>query len=212
MLELIAKKIGMTHLFQESGNQTPVTIIKLYDNCVFDVVNDEGKEFTSVSIAFDKAENAKNITKPVAGKFIKKSLPIFKKLHNSRLNKDTQLKFGDALQLDSVVKKGDKINVSGITVGKGFAGVMKRWNFAGLEASHGVSVSHRSAGSVGQCQDPGRIFKGKKMAGHMGAKRATVKNLEVVMIDNEKSIIGLKGSIPGNAGSDIVLKIPNNLY
>ena len=109
MLELIAKKIGMTHLFQESGNQTPVTIIKLYDNCVFDVVNDEGKEFTSVSIAFDKAENAKNITKPVAGKFIKKSLPIFKKLHNSRLNKDTQLKFGDALQLDSVVKKGDKI-------------------------------------------------------------------------------------------------------
>ena len=122
------------------------------------------------------------------------------------------MKFGDALQLDSVVKKGDKINVSGITVGKGFAGVMKRWNFAGLEASHGVSVSHRSAGSVGQCQDPGRIFKGKKMAGHMGAKRATVKNLEVVMIDNEKSIIGLKGSIPGNAGSDIVLKIPNNLY
>lgn len=212
MLELIAKKIGMTHLFQESGSQTPVTIIKLYDNCVFEIVNNKSKAFTSVSIAFDKVESVKNISKPVAGKFIKKSLPIYKKIHNSKLNLDTKLKFGESIELDSVIKKGDKVNVSGITIGKGFAGVMKRWNFAGLEASHGVSVSHRSAGSVGQCQDPGRIFKGKKMAGHIGSKRSTIKNLEVVIIDSEKSIIGLKGSIPGYSGSDIVLKIPNNLY
>lgn len=212
MLELIAKKIGMTHLFQESGSQTPVTIIKLYDNCVFDVVNSEEKDFATISIAFDKAQSVKNISKPLAGQFIKKSLPIYKKIHNSKLNKDTSLKSGESVNLDSVIKRGDKLNVSGVTIGKGFAGVMKRWNFAGLEASHGVSVSHRSAGSVGQCQDPGRIFKGKKMAGHMGAKKSTIKNLEVVIVDSENSIIGLKGSVPGYSGSDIVLKIPNNLY
>ncbi len=107
-------------------------------------------------------------------------------------------------------KEGDKIDISGITSGKGFAGVMKRWNFRGLEASHGVSVSHRSHGSTGQRQDPGKVFKGKKMAGHMGVDKVTVKNLEIVIIDKENSLIAVKGSVPGNSGSDILIKTAKN--
>jgi 50S ribosomal protein uL3 len=116
---------------------------------------------------------------------------------------------GQELSIE-IQPEGDKINISGVSVGKGFAGVMKRWNFRGLEASHGVSVSHRSHGSTGQRQDPGKTFRGKKMAGHMGVDNITVKNLEVLIVDKEKSVIAVKGSIPGNPGGDVVLKITRN--
>lgn len=210
MLELVGKKIGMTHRFDESGASIPLTMLQVYENCVLDLVVNEEKSFDNLLVAFEKANGPKGISKPVAGIFNKKSLPLFKKILGSQVAKGLQLKAGDSITIDSVVSEGDKIDVSGITSGKGFAGVMKRWNFRGLEASHGVSVSHRSHGSTGQRQDPGKTFRGKKMAGHMGVDRITVKNLEVLIIDKEKSVIAVKGAVPGNAGSDVILKIAKN--
>ncbi len=207
MLQLVGKKIGMTHVFKDNGISIPLTMLQVYDNCVVDFIANEDKDFDNISIAFNKAEKTKNISKSIIGFFAKKSLPVYKKLLTSKLNKGFEVKSGDSLDLDSLFKKGDKIAVSGTTIGKGFAGAMKRWNFGGLEASHGVSVSHRSHGSTGQRQDPGKTFKGKKMAGHMGVDKVTVKNLEVVLVDKEKSIIAVKGAVPGNAGSEIILKI-----
>ena len=207
MLELLGKKIGMTHLFSEEGSLIPLTMLQVYDNCVLDHVANEDKDFDSLSVAFEKASSPKRISKSVAGIFNKKSLPLFKKIHNSQVAKGSSLKSGDSIAVDSVVKIGDKIAIRGCTIGKGFAGVMKRWNFGGLEATHGVSVSHRSHGSTGQRQDPGKTFRGKKMAGHMGTENVTVKNLEVVLIDKEKSVIAVKGAVPGNAGADVILKI-----
>jgi large subunit ribosomal protein L3 len=207
MLQLVGKKIGMTHLFQENGISVPLTMLQVYDNCVLDLAVNENEDFDSLSVAFNKTEKTKNISKSIIGFFAKKSLPVYKRCLESRLKKGSELKSGDAITVDSVFAEGDKISVSGISSGKGFAGAMKRWNFAGLEATHGVSVSHRSHGSTGQRQDPGKTFKGKKMAGHMGVDKITVKNLEVIIIDKEKSVIAVKGAVPGNAGADVILKI-----
>lgn len=207
MLELLGKKIGMTHLFSEEGVIVPLTMVQLYDNCVLSLATDEEKDFDNLSVAFEKATHPQRISKSVAGIFNKKSLPLFKKIHNSQVKKGLSLKVGDSIAVDSVIQAGDKIGIRGTTIGKGFAGVMKRWNFRGLEASHGVSVSHRSHGSTGQRQDPGKTFKGKKMAGHMGVANVTTKNLEVVLVDKEKSVIAIKGAVPGHAGSDVIVKI-----
>ena len=207
MLELLGKKIGMTHVFKDGGVMLPLTMVQVYENCVIEVTENSEKEFDNVLLAFQKVDNVKKLTKSVAGIFNKKSLPLFKKIHGSQVKKGSNLKVSDSIAVDSVIAVGDKISIAGITAGKGFAGVMKRWNFRGLEASHGVSVSHRSHGSTGQRQDPGKTFKGKKMAGHMGVERVTTKNLEVVMIDAEKSIIAIKGAVPGLAGNDVILKI-----
>lgn len=207
MLELLGKKIGMTHLFKDDGAIVPLTMVQLYDNCILSLSANEEKNFDYLSVAFEKAEKPKKIAKSVAGIFNKKNLPLFKKIHNSQVKKGLTFKTGDEITIDSVIKTGDKISIRGVTSGKGFAGVMKRWNFRGLEASHGVSVSHRSHGSTGQRQDPGKTFKGKKMAGHMGVANITTKNLEVVLVDKEKSVIAVKGAVPGNAGSDVIVKI-----
>lgn len=210
MLELVGKKIGMSHIFKDTGAAVPLTMIQLYDNCVLDLKVNEDKDFDSLLLAFEKTENAKKVSKSLAGVFNKKSVPLFKKIRGSQVRKNLELKVGDSISIDSIVKEGDVVDISGVTSGKGFAGVMKRWNFRGLEASHGVSVSHRSHGSTGQRQDPGKTFKGKKMAGHMGVDNVTVKNLEVLIVDKEKSVIAVKGSIPGNNGGDVVLKIAKN--
>ncbi len=207
MLELIGQKIGMSHLFQEDGSVSALTFVKLYDNCVLDLAVNENKDFDSLVVAFDKVTNAKKLNKSQVGFFNKKSTAMFRKVKQSKVKKGSQFKANDSIALDSVLQAGDLVAVSGITIGKGFAGVMKRHNFAGLEASHGVSISHRSHGSTGQRQDPGKVFKGKKMAGHMGVDKVTVKNLKVLVIDKEKSVIGIKGAIPGNPGGDVVIKI-----
>ncbi|MBU6339004.1 MAG: 50S ribosomal protein L3 [Rickettsiales bacterium] len=207
MLELIGKKVGMSHVFKENGTTVPLTMIQVYENSVLDLVVNENKDFDNLLVAFQKVTNPKKISKSVAGVFNKKSVPLFKKIRGSQVKKGLEFKTGDQIAIASLLKEGDFIDVRGVTSGKGFAGVMKRWNFAGLEASHGVSVSHRSHGSTGQRQDPGKTFKGKKMAGHMGVDNVTVKNLEVLIIDSEKSIIAVKGAVPGNAGSDVILKI-----
>lgn len=208
MLELVAKKIGMTHKFEEEvGASIPLTMVKLYDNCILDLKVNENKAFNSLLVAFEKEENPKKLPKPQAGIFKKKSVPLFKKIHGSKVSKAKEYKVGESLEIESLLKEGDKLSVSGTSIGKGFAGGMKRWGFGGLEATHGISISHRSHGSTGQCQDPGKTFKGKKMAGHMGSRKVTVKNLEVVMIDKENSVVALKGAVPGHSGSDILLKI-----
>lgn len=207
MINLIAKKIGMSHIYQESGAAVPFTMVKLYDSCVIGLDVNQDKEFDNILIGFDKAENAKKVAKPIAGVFVKNNLPVHKKIYGCRVEKNSTHKVGDVISFETFIKEGDLINVSGISTGKGFAGVMKRHNFAGLEASHGVSVSHRSHGSTGQRQDPGKVFKGKKMAGHMGVDRITVKNLEVLIIDKENNTIGIRGAIPGTDGNDVVIKI-----
>lgn len=200
----------MTHLFKDNGVSVPLTMVQVYENCVLELKVNEDKAFDNLLVAFEKVTNPKKVSKSVAGIFNKKEVPLFKKIRGSQVRKGLELKVGDSIAIDSILKEGDKISVGGVTIGKGFAGVMKRWNFRGLEASHGVSVSHRSHGSTGQRQDPGKTFKGKKMAGHMGVDAVTVKNLEVMIIDKERSVIAVKGAIPGNAGSDVILKIVQN--
>jgi large subunit ribosomal protein L3 len=208
MLELLAKKIGMTHVYKNNGTSVPVTMIKLHDNRVIEIDNSK-EEFSSASLAFIKTENFKKISKSVIGLFNKKQIPVYKKIHSSKIKKSTQINVGDSIEISKFFKEGDKVSVRGTSSGKGFAGVMKRWSFRGLEASHGVSVSHRSHGSTGQRQDPGKTFKGKKMAGHLGVDNITVKNLEIEYIDNENSVIAVKGSVPGRNGSDLIVKLSN---
>jgi len=207
MLELIGQKIGMSHLFGEDGALSPITFVKLYENCVLDLAVNEGKEFDSLVVAFDKVTNPKKLNKSEVGFFNKKSTAMFRRVKQSKIKKGSQYKTNDTISAESIIEIGDLVSVTGISMGKGFAGVMKRHGFAGLEASHGVSVSHRSHGSTGQRQDPGKVFKGKKMAGHMGVDKITVKNLQVLVIDKEKSVLGIKGAIPGNTGGDVIIKI-----
>lgn len=206
MLEIIAKKVGMTHKFDEEGNMIPLTIIEIYESTIFDIQDVVGSEQKNLTIAFKKLDDNKKISKPVLGQFNKKSIPSFKYIKTSRLTRLPDLKIGDEIDIFSILEEGDLIDVSGTTIGKGFAGVMKRWNFRGLEASHGVSISHRSHGSTGQRQDPGKVFKGKKMAGHMGCDKITVKNLEVVLLNKDSKFLAVKGCIPGSNGSKIIVK------
>lgn len=207
MIELVGKKIGMSHIFKDSGVAVPLTMIQVYENCILELLQNEDRDFDSLLMGFEKATHPKRVSKPLAGIFNKKSVPLFKKIRGFKVKKGLKYKTGDQITIDSVLEEGDLINVRGVSIGKGFAGGMKRWGFGGLEATHGVSISHRSHGSTGQCQDPGKVFKGKKMAGHMGTDNITVKNLEVLIVDKEKSVIAVKGSIPGHAGGDVVLKI-----
>lgn len=207
MINLAAKKIGMSHIYKEDGALVPLTLIKLYDNCVIDTLVNEDKAFNNILIGYDKVDNVKKVKKPVAGVFSKKGFPIHKKIYGCRVNKSVDYKAGEPIDITNIIKEGDKVNVTATSVGKGFAGVMKRHNFKGLEATHGVSISHRSHGSTGQCQDPGKVFKGKKMAGHMGNKTVTVKNLEIVVLDKENNTVAIKGAVPGSANGDVMLKI-----
>jgi large subunit ribosomal protein L3 len=210
MLEFIGKKIGMTHIYSEAGQSTPLTMIHLYSNTVFDLKeNQKNSNNKLLTIAFNKLEKTKNISKSVAGAYQKKSLPVHKLLHTCKVKDAFEIEVGKPVLIENFIKQGDKVSIRGVTTGKGFAGVMKRWNFRGLEASHGVSVSHRSHGSTGQRQDPGKTFRGKKMAGHLGVENITIKNLQVLFVDIEASIIAVKGAIPGRAGNDIFVKISN---
>ena len=200
----------MTHIYSEAGQSTPLTMIHLYSNTVFDLKeNQKNSNNKLLTIAFNKLEKTKNISKSVAGAYQKKSLPVHKLLHTCKVKDAFEIEVGKPVLIENFIKQGDKVSIRGVTTGKGFAGVMKRWNFRGLEASHGVSVSHRSHGSTGQRQDPGKTFRGKKMAGHLGVENITIKNLQVLFVDIEASIIAVKGAIPGRAGNDIFVKISN---
>ena len=201
---LIGTKIGMTREFMESGQSVPVTVIKVEKGRVLDVITKEKRGYNAIKIGFFKLKNSK-LTKQMKGYFAKKNTEPKKILKEFRVEKNDQYKEGNELGIE-IFKDKKFLDVRSKTIGKGFAGVMKRWNFGGLRASHGVSVSHRSHGSTGQRQDPGKVFKGKKMAGHMGDKLRTMLNLEVVKSDLENNLIYLKGSIPGSKNSTVFLR------
>jgi len=209
MLELVGKKIGMSHLYSDQGNRVPVTLVKMYDCCVSDFIVNNNKIFNNIILAYDKVEKATKLTKPIKGIYQKKGLDLYRKRRGVKVEKEETFKIGDILGIEKL-KEGDVVNVSGVSVGKGFAGVMKKYNFKGLRASHGVSVSHRSGGSTGQCQDPGKVFKGKKMPGQMGNKTTTVKNLEIKEINKETKVIYVKGAIPGHKNSEVIIKLNIN--
>ena len=203
-LGLIGKKIGMTREFFDSGISIPVTVVKVEKGRVIDVYTKEKNGYSAVKLGFLKQKNSK-LTNQKKGFFAKKNTEPKKIIKEYRIEKPEEFKTGNEIGLE-VFKDVKFIDVRSQTIGKGFAGVMKRYNFAGLRATHGVSVSHRSHGSTGQRQDPGKVFKGKKMAGHMGAKFRTILNLEVIKSDLENNLIYIKGSIPGSKNSLVYLR------
>jgi len=201
---LIGTKIGMTREFMDSGQSVPVTVIKVEKGRVLDIISKEKRGYIAVKLGFFKLKNSK-LTKQMKGYFAKKNTEPKKILKEFRVENNEQFKEGNELGLE-IFKDKKFLDVRSKTIGKGFAGVMKRWNFGGLRASHGVSVSHRSHGSTGQRQDPGKVFKGKKMAGHMGDKLRTILNLEIIKSDLENNLLYLKGSIPGSMNSTVLLR------
>lgn len=201
---LVAKKLGMSRIFDENGKHIPVTLLKIEDCQVVAVMNNEKNGYTSVQIgAFNK--RADRTTKAERGHFAKAKVEPKQKVVEFRVSEENTLEVGATLCPSHFVE-GQFVDVSGVTIGKGFAGGMKRWNFGGLRATHGVSVSHRSIGSTGQCQDPGRVFKGKKMPGQMGNKNRTMLNLRVVSVDVENGIIAVEGAVHGSKNSFVTVR------
>tara|TARA_B100000029_G_scaffold358276_1_gene351104 strand:+ start:734 stop:1513 length:780 start_codon:yes stop_codon:yes gene_type:complete len=200
---LFGKKIGMTREFIDSGVSIPVTVLFVEKGRILDVISKEKRGYNAVQVGFGKIKNSK-LTKQMKGFFAKKSTEPKKILKEFRVENISDYKEGNEIGLE-LFKDQKFVDVTAKTIGKGFAGVMKRYNFSGLRASHGVSVSHRSHGSTGQNQDPGRVFKGKKMAGHMGDKTRTIQNIEIVKSDLENNLIFLKGSVPGSKNSFVLI-------
>lgn len=201
---LLAKKMGMTRVFAEDGRHVPVTVLHV-DGCQVTAVRTEATDgYVAVQLGVGKAKVSRT-AKAQRGHFAKAKVEPKKKVAEFRVSSDAMLEPGDEITADHFVS-GQKVDVIGTSIGKGFAGAMKRHNFGGLRASHGVSISHRAHGSTGQCQDPGRVFKGKKMAGHLGAERVTVQNLSIVSTDVERGVILVRGSVPGADGSWVTVR------
>jgi large subunit ribosomal protein L3 len=195
---LIAQKVGMSRVFADDGRHIPVTVLKV-DNCqVVSQRTEEKDGYSAIQLGVGNAK-VKRVSKAMRGHFAAAKVEPKRRLEEFRIPADAMVDVGAELSAAHFVA-GQYVDVSGTSIGKGFAGAMKRHNFGGLRASHGVSISHRSHGSTGQCQDPGRVFKGKKMAGHMGAVQVTTQNLEVVSTDSERGLILIKGSVPGSKG------------
>ena len=203
-LALIGKKIGMSREFFKTGQSVPVTVLKMETGRVINVINKENRGYSAVQIGFGKIKNSK-LTKAMKGYFAKKNTEPKKTLKEFRLESTENFKEGNEIGLE-IFENVKFVDVKSKTIGKGFAGAMKRHNFGGLRATHGVSISHRSHGSTGQRQDPGKVFKGKKMAGHMGDKIRTIQNIEVIKTDIENNLIYLKGSIPGSKNTEVLIK------
>ena len=201
---LLAKKLGMSRLFKEDGTHVPVTVLHLDNLQVVAARTEETDGYTAVQLGWGTAK-VKNVSQPNKGHFAKAKVEPKAKLAEFRVSPDAMLEPGATLSAAHFVV-GQKVDVCGTSKGKGFAGAMKRWNFAGLEASHGVSVSHRSHGSTGNRQDPGKTFKNKKMAGHMGQDRITTLNLEVAAVDVERGLVMVKGAVPGAKGGYILVR------
>jgi len=196
---LIAQKVGMTRVFTDDGQHVPVTVLKV-DSCQVVAVRTEDKDgYTAVQLGAG-AIKVKNVTKPQRGHFAKARVEPKRKLVEFRVDADALIDVGAELSAAHFLP-GQFVDVTGTSIGKGFAGAMKRWNFGGLRATHGVSVSHRSHGSTGNRQDPGKVFKNKKMAGHLGDEKVTVLNLKVVSVDEDRGLIFLKGAVPGAEGA-----------
>ncbi len=203
-LALIGKKIGMSREFFKTGQSVPVTVLKMETGRVINVINKDNRGYSAVQIGFGKIKNSK-LNKAMKGYFAKKNTEPKKTLKEFRLESTENFKEGNEIGLE-IFENVKFVDVKSKTIGKGFAGVMKRHNFGGLRATHGVSISHRSHGSTGQRQDPGKVFKGKKMAGHMGDKIRTIQNIEVIKTDKENNLLYLKGSIPGSKNAEVLIR------
>ena len=203
-IALIGKKIGMTREFYKTGQSVPVTVVKMEKGRIIEVINEEKRGYKAIQIGFGKIKNSK-LSKSMKGYFAKKNTEPKKRLKEFRVEKLENYKEGNELGLE-IFKDVKFVDIRSTTIGKGFAGAMKRHNFAGLRASHGVSISHRAHGSTGQNQDPGKVFKNKKMAGHMGNKQRTMQNIEIIKSDDENNLLYLKGSIPGSKNTDVIIK------
>ena len=203
-IALIGKKIGMTREFYKTGQSVPVTVVKMEKARVIQIIEQEKRGYKAVQLGFGKIKNSK-LSKAMKGFYTKKNTEPKKKLKEFKVKKTENYKEGNEFGLE-IFKDIKFVDIKSKTIGKGFAGVMKRHNFAGLRATHGVSVSHRSHGSTGQRQDPGKVFKGKKMAGHMGDKIRTIQNIEIIKSDIENNLLYLKGSIPGSKNTEVLVK------
>jgi large subunit ribosomal protein L3 len=201
---VIAKKVGMTRLFMEDGKQIPVTVLQLDKLQVVAKKTSDSDGYSAVQLGAGTAK-AKRTSAPMRGHFAKANVEPKRKLVEFRVDAENLLDVGEEIIADHYFE-GQFVDVTGTSIGKGFQGAMKRWNFGGLRATHGVSISHRSHGSTGQCQDPGRVFKGKKMAGHMGAAKVTTQNLQVVKTDSGRGLIMIKGAVPGSKGGWVTVK------
>jgi large subunit ribosomal protein L3 len=201
---LIARKLGMSRIFNEDGTTVPVTVLHVDDVRVIARRTAERDGYEALQLGIGRAK-PKNVTRPLKGHYAKAGVEAPVKVVEFRVAAEAALEPGTRLSPAHFVK-GQMVDVTGTSIGKGFAGAMKRWNFAGLEASHGVSISHRSHGSTGNRQDPGRTFKNKKMAGHLGVERVTTQNLEVAGVDVEKGLLLVKGAVPGSRGGFVLVR------
>ena len=201
---LVGKKIGMSREFYKTGQSVPVTVLKMETGRIIQIIDQDKRGYKAIQVGFGKIKNSK-LTKSMRGYFAKKNTESKKFLKEFRVNDIENYKEGNEFGLE-IFKDIKFVDVKSTTIGKGFAGVMKRYNFRGLRATHGVSVSHRSHGSTGQRQDPGKVFKGKKMAGHMGNKLRTIQNIEIIKSDSENNLLYLKGSIPGTKNTKVLIK------
>ena len=203
---LVGRKCGMTRIFTEDGQSVPVTVIEVEPNRITQVKAVETDGYSAVQVTTG-SRKASRVGKPAAGHFAKAEAEAGRGLWEFRLTEEevAGYKVGDAIEVN-VFEAGAMVDVTGTSKGKGFAGTIKRWNFKGQDATHGNSLSHRVPGSIGQNQTPGRVFKGKKMAGHMGNRKTTVQSLEIVRVDAERNLLLVKGAVPGAAGNDVVVK------
>jgi large subunit ribosomal protein L3 len=203
---LVGRKVGMTRVFTDAGETVPVTVIEVLPNRVTQVKSQEKDGYRAVQVTFG-TRRPQLYSKAVAGHYAKATVAPGKSLVEFRLgnNENSELKTGSEIKAD-LFKAGEPVDVTGTTIGKGYAGVMKRHNFGGLPATHGVSVSHRSGGSIGQRQTPGRVFKGRRMAGHMGVVRRTTENLKVVEVDLERNLLLIRGAVPGAEGGQVIIR------
>ncbi len=208
-LGLVGRKVGMTRIFTDDGTTLPVTVLDVSDNRVAQVKTADRDGYAAVQVAFGK-RRATRVNKALAGHLAKAAVEAGRVLKEFRLAKPEELgelKPGSKIAVQELFKVGQWVDVQGTTIGKGFAGVMKRYHFGGQNASHGNSISHRVPGSTGQNQSPARVFRGKRMAGHLGNKRRTVANLEIVRIDAERQLLLVKGSVPGSSGRDVIVRL-----
>lgn len=205
-LGLIGRKAGMTRIFTEQGESIPVTVIEMEANRVTQVKTADTDGYRAVQVTTG-SRRASRVTKPVAGHFAKAGVEAGRKLVEFRLEQDEEVSLnpGDEIKVD-MFSVGQKVDVTGTSIGKGFQGGIKRHNFARQDMTHGNSLSHRSNGSIGQNQSPGKVFKGKKMSGHMGAEKRTLQNLEVVVVDTDRNLLLVRGGIPGSKGADVIVK------
>ncbi len=202
-LQLIGKKLGMTREFYSTGQSVPVTVLKMEKARVISLIDKDKRGYSAIQFGFGNIKNSK-LTKQMKGYFAKKNTEPRKKLKEIRIDNTSEFKEGNEFGIE-IFENVKFVDVKSKTIGKGFAGSMKRHNFSGLRATHGVSISHRSHGSTGQRQDPGKVFKNKKMAGHMGDKIRTVQNLEIIKKDLENQLLFVKGSIPGSKNSEVMV-------